>query len=155
MTMQMDKKLARYRRIHAQLEALMGTCESLTARMATLNALLYHKMDGFFWVGFYLLNAGKLQVGTYQGPLACMELSVGKGVCWAGMNTGNTLIVPDVHEFPGHIACDSRSLSEIVVPVRDRANQIIGVLDVDSNRKNNFDQTDAEQLEELVALLFS
>ena len=86
--------------------------------MATINAILYHKMDGFFWVGFYLLWNDRLLVGPYQGPLACLELPRDKGVCWAAINSGNSVVVHDVHEFPGHIACDSRSKSEIVIPVQ-------------------------------------
>jgi GAF domain-containing protein len=122
--------------------------------MATINALLYHKMDGFFWVGFYLLREGRLQVGPYQGPLACMELAANKGVCWEGINHGSTVLVPDVHAFPGHIACDSRSKSEIVLPVRDKNQMIIGVLDIDSNRLNHFDSTDDAELQIIVKMLF-
>ncbi len=121
--------------------------------MATVNAILYHKMDGFFWVGFYLLKEGRLLVGPYQGPVACLELPENTGVCWAGINQGNPIVVPDVHAFPGHIACDSRSRSEIVIPLRNKDNNIIGVLDIDSNLQNNFDAIDAEQLEIIVSLL--
>jgi GAF domain-containing protein len=111
-------------------------------------------MNGFFWVGFYLLKDNKLLVGPYQGPLACLELPKNNGVCWQGINAGKSIVVPDVHEFPGHIACDSRSKSEIVIPVRDKRNTLIGVLDIDSNLINNFDSIDAEQLEIIVAMLF-
>jgi GAF domain-containing protein len=110
-------------------------------------------MDGFFWVGFYLLRDGKLLVGPYQGPLACIELPKNTGVCWAGINSGKTVVVPDVHKFPGHIACDSRSNSEIVVPVKDGNGKIIGVLDIDSRQAGNFDETDVEQLEKIADLL--
>ena len=148
-----DKKLARYQRVRNQIEDLLKGCENGLSRMATINAVLHHKMDGFFWTGFYLIRDGRLLVGPYQGPLACLELQVGKGVCWAGINTGNSIIVEDVHLFPGHIACDSRSKSEIVIPVRDKQGQIIGVLDIDSNRLANFDETDREQLEKIVAMI--
>jgi GAF domain-containing protein len=121
--------------------------------MATINAVLHHKMDGFFWVGFYLLQDDRLIVGPYQGPVACLELPKNKGVCWEGINSGKPVVVPDVHEFPGHIACDPRSRSEIVIPVRNRDSEIIGVLDIDSNRINNFDAYDAEQLQKVVQLL--
>lgn len=149
----MEKKLGRYIRIQTQLRELLQKSDDLISRMATINSILYHKMDGFFWVGFYLLKADKLLVGPYQGPVACLELPKNRGVCWEGINLGKSVVVPDVHEFPGHIACDSRSQSEIVIPVRDHNGKIIGVLDIDSKLKNNFDNTDAEQLENLVALL--
>ncbi len=148
------KKSSRYVRIHNQIRELFLKNKDLHARMATMNALLYHKMDGFFWVGFYLLRAGKLIVGPYQGPLACMELAKDKGVCWAGVNQRLTIVVPDINEFPDHIACDSRSRSEIVVPVIDNDNTILGVLDIDSTELGNFDETDATELERIVALLF-
>ncbi|MFO7616293.1 MAG: GAF domain-containing protein [Bacteroidales bacterium] len=122
--------------------------------MATICAVLHHKMPKFFWTGFYLLNEGRLIVSVYQGPVACMELENGKGVCWAGILSGETVIVPDVHQFPGHIACDSRSKSEIVVPVRKGTGEIIGVLDVDSDETEAFDQTDAIWLEKIVGLIF-
>lgn len=149
----MEKKIGRYNRIQSQLKELLLKSDDLISRMATINSVLYHKMDGFFWVGFYLLKADKLLVGPYQGPVACLELPKNKGVCWEGINLGKPVVVPDVHEFPGHIACDSRSQSEIVIPVRDYSGKIIGVLDIDSKLKNNFDHTDAEQLEKIVALL--
>ncbi|HCC31231.1 MAG TPA: histidine kinase, partial [Marinilabiliales bacterium] len=119
-------------------------------------AVLHHKMPGFFWTGFYLLtDDGRLVVRTYQGPVACMELKKGAGVCWAGINQQKTIVVPDVEQFPGHIACDSRSKSEIVVPVKDSHGNVIGVLDVDSDKLNTFDQTDAESLERIVSLIFN
>jgi L-methionine (R)-S-oxide reductase len=148
-----NNKADRYSRIHQQIRELFLKQEDSCARMATMNALLYHKMDGFFWVGFYLLRNGRLLVGPYQGPLACLELPKNKGVCWEAINLGKPVVVNDVHAFPGHIACDPRSKSEIAIPVRDRDNFISGVLDIDSNLKNNFDETDAEQLEKIVSLL--
>jgi GAF domain-containing protein len=148
-----NKKKSRYQRVALQINTLTAKCNNVYSKMATINALLYHKMDGFFWVGFYLLHEGKLQVGPYQGPLACLELKKDTGVCWAGINSGKPVVVPDVHQFPGHIACDSRSKSEIVIPVRNTAGKIVGVLDIDSNLKDNFDDTDREELEKLVKLL--
>ena len=147
------KRQARYSRIRQQLKEILSKNDDLFSGMATINAILYHKMDGFFWVGFYLLKDGRLLVGPYQGPVACIELPGNKGVCWAGINGRVPVIVPDVHEYPGHIACDPRSKSEIVIPVRDRNNMVIGVLDIDSNVKDNFDYTDAQELERIVALL--
>ena len=149
-----DKKSSRYTRLEKQITELFRKNQDLDARMATINAVLYHKMDGFFWVGFYLLKEGRLIVGPYQGPLACLELEKDKGVCWTGINQDQTIVVDDVHRFPGHIACDSRSKSEIVVPVKDRENRIIGVLDIDSSLLSNFDSTDALHLENIVKKLF-
>jgi GAF domain-containing protein len=150
-----NRKSARYQRIGKQLADLFEKNQDPLSRMATLNALLYHKMDGFFWVGFYLLHEGRLIVGPYQGPLACLELAKDKGVCWAGINRNQTVVVPDVHAFPDHIACDSRSKSEIVIPLHDKEGRVTGVLDIDSDRPDNFDETDIRHLEEMVGLLFS
>ncbi len=122
--------------------------------MATINAVLHHKMDTFFWTGFYLLQDGKLQVGPYQGALACINLAKDTGVCWAALNQEKTMVVPDVHNFPGHIACDSRSQSEVVVPVRNKQGELVAVLDVDSDKLNSFDEVDAEWLEKIVELVY-
>jgi L-methionine (R)-S-oxide reductase len=151
--MEPDKKKGRYQRIHQQLKELLQTTPDTAARMATTVAVLHHKMDYFSWTGFYLLRNGELIVSTYQGPVACQVLEKNKGVCWAGINQQKTILVPDVHLFPGHIACDSRSRSEIVVPVRDESGTIIGVLDVDSTSLDLFDEIDAGFLEGIVALI--
>jgi GAF domain-containing protein len=153
--MDQNKKKGRYSRINEQLVELMAKCENPLSRMATICAILHHKMEYFFWTGFYLLNDGKLQVGPYQGSVACQELAKDKGVCWAGINKKETIFVPDVHLFPGHIACDSRSKSEIVVPLRNKQGDIIGILDVDSKDLNSFDEIDAAALEKIVALVYS
>jgi L-methionine (R)-S-oxide reductase len=152
--MEQTRKAGRYARVYTQIEDLLDKSNNPISAMATIVAVLHHKMENFFWTGFYLLQDGKLQVGPYQGSLACIDLKVNIGVCWAGINRNETVIVPDVHEFPGHIACDSRSNSEIVVPLIDRAGRIRGVLDVDSELKNTFDQTDAEWLENIVRLVY-
>lgn len=151
--MDRERKLARYGRVREQLSGLLGKTPDLQARMATVAALLYHKFDHYFWCGFYRLLDNDLVVGPYQGPLACQVLAREKGVCWAAMQRRETVIVPDVRLFPGHIACDSRSLSEIVVPVRDASGAIIAVLDVDSDKTAQFDDEDREGLEAVVALL--
>jgi len=122
--------------------------------MVTLIAVLHHKIPYFFWTGFYLLTEGKLQVGPYQGSLACIDLKKDTGVCWEAINTNKTVIVPDVEAFPGHIACDSRSCSEIVVPLYDEKNKLYGVLDVDSRELNSFDETDALWLGKIVHLVY-
>lgn len=149
----MDKKKGRYERIHQQLTELLTATDNKVSRMSTVAAVLHHKMDGFFWTGFYLLNNENLHVGPYQGPVACQVLAKDTGVCWTGINQRKTIIVPDVEQFPGHIACDSRSRSEIVVPVRDKDGQIIAVLDVDSKHLDQFDETDAAGLEKIVGLI--
>jgi GAF domain-containing protein len=148
------KKKNRYLRIYHQLKDLLGKSDDFDARMATIVAVLHHKMEAFFWTGFYILKDGELLVRSYQGPVACQVLKKNAGVCWAGINQQKTIIVPDVHKFPGHIACDSRSKSEIVVPLKDTKNRIIGVLDVDSTSLNAFDLIDAEYLEKMLSLLF-
>ncbi len=122
--------------------------------MATINAVLYHKMETFFWCGFYLKQGDKLQVGPYQGALACINLTKNTGVCQAAINQQKVLNVPDVETFPGHIACDSRAKSEIVIPLKNRDNEIVGVLDVDSKDHDSFDEVDATELEKIVRLVF-
>ena len=151
----MDKKgkRGRYERVLAQLTELLQKSDDRTAHMATVAAVLHYKMPHFFWTGFYLLKNEDLVVGPYQGPVACQVLERGKGVCWAGVQRNEIVLVPDVEQFPGHIACDSRSKSEIVVPVRDHAGTVIGVLDVDSDKRDAFDDADTAGLEKIVALL--
>ncbi len=148
------KKQARYQRLYEQLESLMHKSTDPDARMATIVAVLHHKMDYFFWTGFYFLQSGELTVKTYQGPLACQVLQKHSGVCWAAIDQQLTMVVPDVHQFPGHIACDSRSQSEIVVPVRNQYGVITGVIDVDSKVPDSFDATDAQWLEKIVNLIY-
>ncbi|HUU06403.1 MAG TPA: GAF domain-containing protein [Patescibacteria group bacterium] len=151
--MDKKKKLLRYGRIRTQLSALLAKTPDLQAQMATVAALLYHKFDHYFWCGFYRLLDDDLVVGPYQGPLACQVLAKNKGVCWEAVKRGETIIVADVRLFPGHIACDPRSLSEIVVPVRDEKGAIVAVLDVDSDKLAQFDEADAAGLQEIAALL--
>ncbi len=121
--------------------------------MATTAALLHHKMSHYFWTGFYTLIDGELIVGPYQGPLACQVLEKKKGVCWASVEKENTIIVPDVHKFPGHIPCDSRSNSEIAVPLFSEDGQVWSVLDVDSQKLDAFSEIDKEWLEKIVKLI--
>jgi GAF domain-containing protein len=147
------QKRERYRRITAQLEELFAATSDPTARMATTAALLHAKMPDFLWTGFYLLRDGELAVGPYQGPVACLTLAAHTGVCWAGIDRGETVVVADVHAFPGHIACDARSQSEIVVPLRDGEGAVVGVLDIDSERPAHFGEVDREALERIVGLI--
>lgn len=148
-------KEKRYLRLIEQIKNLIADIETPLSRMATINAILYHKMKNFFWTGFYLLEDERLRVGPYQGPLACLQLKKDTGVCWKAINENKTIVVPNVHEFPGHIACDSRSISEIVVLLKNRNKEIIGVLDIDSDEFNNFDKIDAHYLEEISNLVFN
>ncbi len=143
----------RYKRIYDQLQELVPKTENKVTRMATVAAILHHKMANFFWTGFYILVDGELIVGPYQGPLACQVLEKQKGVCWAGVTRKKTIIIPDVHKFPGHIACDSRSNSEIVVPLIDKKNKVWGVLDVDSRKFDAFSELDKVWLEKIVKLI--
>jgi GAF domain-containing protein len=147
------EKAKRYERVHIQLETLLLKSNDIEARMCSVVAVLHQKMEKFFWTGFYCLRDGKLIVRTYQGSVACMELKKDIGVCWAGINQQKTIVVPDVEQFPGHIACDSRSKSEIVVPFRDKQGNVIGVLDVDSKELNTFDEVDVFWLEKIISLI--
>jgi len=151
--MDQKKKAARYGRIYNQIADLLKKSNNHLAHKATLIAVLHHKMEYFFWTGFYTLTEGQLTVEMYQGPLACQVLAKNKGVCWAAINQGKTLIVKNAEAFPGHIACDSRSKSEIVIPLRNSSGEITGVLDVDSKEPASFDETDAEWLEKITGLL--
>jgi len=143
----------RYERIYHQLQELLTETENKVARMATAAALLHHKMPHFFWTGFYILVEGELIVGPYQGPLACQVLEKKKGVCWAGVERKETIVVPDVHKFPGHIACDSRTNSEIVIPLFNPDDQVLGVLDVDSQKFDAFSEMDRDWLERIAKLI--
>ncbi len=143
----------RYKRIYDQLQELVLKTENKIARMATIAAILHHKMAQFFWTGFYILIDGELIIGPYQGPLACQILEKEKGVCWAGVTSKKTIIAPDVHKFPGHVACDSRSNSEIVVPLIDKENHVWCVLDVDSRKIDAFSESDKDWLEKIVKLI--
>lgn len=151
----MSKKQGRYERIADQLCELLKKSPNPQAEMATIVAVLHHKMPDFFWTGFYLLNEnGDLCVNAYQGPVACQVLAKNTGVCWASINQKKPIVVENVHEFEGHIACDSRSNSEIVIPVFSKKDgTIIGCLDVDSEKFSTFDNDDVVGLTRIVELL--
>lgn len=123
----------------------------LTANMANLSAMI-HQAFGFWWTGFYRVAGEELVLGPFQGPIACTRIGYGKGVCGSAWQRGETIVVPDVEQFPGHIACSSESRSEIVVPVW-REGRIIAVLDIDSEKIGTFDQTDRIWLEKIVSLI--
>lgn len=122
------------------------------ACMANVAALI-HERFGFWWTGFYRVIGEELVLGPFQGPVACTRIRKGRGVCGTSWNEARTVIVPNVHEFPGHIACSSLSNSEIVVPVFDECGNVTGVLDIDSRDFGTFDETDAEWLEEICRLI--
>jgi L-methionine (R)-S-oxide reductase len=147
------KKASRYQRLYDQIEGLLQKTPDPVARMATVCAVMKNKMEHFFWFGFYRVEGENLVVGPYQGPLACQVLQ-GGGVCLASVQKNVTVIVPNVHEFPGHIACDSRTNSEIAVPVHDKSNKILAVLDIDSLSVNSFDDVDARWLETISKLIY-
>jgi GAF domain-containing protein len=136
-----------------QIKGLLEGEDDLIANLANIAAALKEQF-GFFWVGFYLAKGSQLVLGPFQGPVACTRISMGRGVCGTAWQQEKTIIVPDVEQFPGHIACSSLSKSEIVLPLK-KGNKIIGVLDVDSDSLNMFDETDAFYLEKILSLLFS
>ncbi len=151
-----DKRRAgRYQRIYEQLQGLIeDKSPTLTAAMSTICAVLHHKMSHHFWTGFYFVapdNENELHVGPYQGTVACQVLK-DSGVCLHAVQTKQAVVVPDVHQFPGHIACDARSQSEIVLPVM-KGDQVIAVLDVDSDTPAQFDEDDVAPLAKILELL--
>lgn len=148
-------KLAKYDRLYEQISTYIQTTDDIWARLATMEAVLHHKMQTFFWTGVYALVDDELIVRSYQGPVACQKLRHHVGVCWAAVSSGKTVIVPNVEEFPGHIACNSMSKSEIVIPIRDREGQVFACLDVDSDKLNAFDTEDEEGLTKVLSLLYS
>ena len=164
-------KSERYSELLGQARALLAGERDRTANAANLAALIFHSLPELNWAGFYFMKGGELVLGPFQGKPACVRIAVGGGVCGTVARDRNTIVVPDVHAFPGHIACDLASNSEIVVPILDsrrslpssaligggndnlrRDDTLVGVLDLDSPLKNRFDADDARALEALVAL---
>jgi GAF domain-containing protein len=141
-----------YLQVLNQLRALVQGEEDLIANLANSCALLKEAFN-WWWVGFYLVKNQELVLGPFQGPVACTRIAYGRGVCGSAWQQQKTIIVPNVHDFPGHIACSSASLSEIVVPFFGSNQEVIGVLDVDSEHLNYFDEIDAKYLEAIVAML--
>lgn len=151
-------KAARYAEVEAEILAVLDGEPNVTARMATVSSMLADAFEHFFWTGFYVVDpdkADELVVGPYQGTLGCLRIAFGRGVCGTAAATQTTQIVEDVHAFPGHIACDSRSESEIVVPVLDASSALIGVFDVDATSKAAFDAQDQAALERLMSRVFA
>jgi GAF domain-containing protein len=143
-----------YQRCRDRIEALCEGGDDQIAKMASIVGVLHNEMNDFFWTGFYRVVGGRLVIGPYQGTVGCLSIEIGKGVCGTAAAIGETQVVEDVHDFPGHIACDERSKSEIVVPVTDESGALIAVLDVDSLEKGAFDEIDRECLEGIVANVF-
>lgn len=136
-----------------QIKVQIKRHENIISTLANVSAILKERFPNFFWVGFYLLKENHLYLGPFQGPPACMKLELTNGVCAAAVKKKQSIIVENVHQFPGHVACDKRSNSEIVVPVYDNKGNLTAVLDVDSESINDFDQTDQHGLELIVELL--
>ena len=145
-------KEAQYDLLFRQLSSLLEGETDLVAKMANMAAVL-HETFGFWWTGFYRVAGEALILGPFQGPVACMHIPFGKGVCGTAWKRNETVVVPDVEQFPGHIACSSASRSEIVVPVHGQDGAVIAVLDIDSDRLATFDGTDQAWLEKVVGLL--
>jgi GAF domain-containing protein len=152
-----DAKAARYADLAREIAAVLEGEPNPTARLATVAAMLAQSFESFFWTGFYVVdpdNPRELVVGPYQGTLGCLRIGFGQGVCGTAAAGRRTVVVPDVEAFAGHIACDSRSRSEIVVPVLGQGGRLLGVLDVDSTELAAFDDVDAEWLERILAAAF-
>lgn len=144
--------MTNYTELNKQLYSLVHGVPHKTANLANASALLYCTLDNLNWAGFYLIEGDKLILGPFQGKPACIEIPLGKGVCGTAVEKNETVVVPNVHEFPGHIACDSASNSEIVVPIR-KDGAVIGVLDIDSPLLDRFTDEDKAGLEEFARVL--
>lgn len=147
----MEEKKETYELLYKQAKALMADEENLVANLANLSSLIHYTF-GFWWTGFYLVEGRQLVLGPFQGPLACTRIPYGKGVCGSAWAEKRTLIVPDVEQFPGHIACSSESRSEIVVPIF-KGDEVWAELDIDSKELATFDEDDRIGLERIVGLL--
>jgi L-methionine (R)-S-oxide reductase len=157
LTLSADRAV-RYAEVADEIASVLDGEPNVTARMATVASMLANSFDHYFWTGFYVVDPAKsdeLVVGPYQGTLGCLRIAFGRGVCGAAAETGQTQFVPDVHAFPGHIACDSRSESEVVVPVFDGQGKLIAVFDVDSDQPAAFDSVDVEWLERILKATFA
>lgn len=145
-------KFEKYEALLPQIESLIAYEASLTANLANVSAAL-REVFGWWWVGFYLVDGDELVLGPFQGPVACTRIRFGRGVCGTAWKEAKSQLVPDVEKFPGHIACSSASVSEIVVPVIDKNGNVLAVLDVDSERYDVLDETDVHYLEKLAAMI--
>ena len=142
-----------YSELNESLRALICGVPHKTANLANASALLYNSLNDLNWAGFYLMENEKLVLNAFQGKPACIEIAVGRGVCGTAVEEKKTQLVPDVHAFPGHIACDGASNSEIVVPLFDKDGEVVGVLDIDSPIFSRFDENDKAGLEEFARII--
>ena len=142
----------KYKLLIKQLKTLLNKKDNFLSNLSNLTAALNQSFDKISWVGFYLFDGKKLYLGPFQGNVACTEIELGKGVCGTSAEKRESIIVPDVDKFPGHIVCDTGSHSEIVIPVI-KSDELFGVLDIDSNKYNSFDETDRKYLEEICTFL--
>ena len=150
----MEEKRKQYELLCKQVESLVEGEDNVMGVLANVSAAMHDTFpDTFFWVGFYLVKDGELQLGPFQGPVACYHIPFGKGVCGSAWKEERTLVVADVEQFPGHIACSSLSRSEIVVPIFNKQHSVMGVIDIDSKNLNSFDDTDKEYLEKIAAIV--
>lgn len=147
--------MVKSRKYEELLQQVLGLVEGetdLVGVLANVSAAIHTAM-GFWWTGFYLVRDGKLQLGPFQGPVACYRIARGRGVCGTAWDRAETIVVPDVEQFPGHIACSSESRSEIVVPIKDAQGDVMAVLDIDSRSLSTFDDDDRRYLEQLVEII--
>lgn len=148
------EKEEKYRLLTEQVRSLIAGETDSVSVMANVSAAIHETM-GFFWTGFYMVHGDELRLGPFQGSVACMHIPFGRGVCGTAWQRKETVVVPDVEAFPGHIACSSLSRSEIVVPVFNATNEVVAVLDIDSRDLNTFDEIDKKWLEKIVKLLIN
>jgi len=142
-----------YEELNTALEGLICGVKHRIANLANASALLYNTLENINWAGFYLVENGKLVLNAFQGKPACIEIAIGKGVCGTAVLEKKTQLVPDVHAFPGHIACDGASNSEIVVPLFGNGREVVGVLDIDSPVYSRFDENDRNGLESFASII--
>ncbi|MFC2760639.1 GAF domain-containing protein [Hallella multisaccharivorax] len=141
-----------YAEVIPQVKSMIDGIDNQAGALANVTALLHDTLPYFFWVGFYIVRNGQLDLGPFQGPVACYTINKGKGVCGTAWEKAETIVVPDVEQFPGHIACSSKSQSEIVVPIK-KNDEVVAVLDVDSTELNTFSEEDKEGLEKVAGIV--
>ncbi|RSC22103.1 MULTISPECIES: GAF domain-containing protein [Acinetobacter] len=151
LSLQQGNKAEQYQSLIPQLQAIVADESDVIANLANICAALKQQFN-WFWIGFYLVKDNELVLGPFQGPIACTRIAKGRGVCGTAWQQQNVMIVPDVEQFPGHIACSSDSKSEIVLPVM-KQNKCVAVLDIDSDALDSFDEVDAEYLKQIVAIV--
>ncbi|WP_312050597.1 GAF domain-containing protein [Acinetobacter courvalinii] len=151
LVLQQGHKVEQYQSILPQIQAIVEDEADVIANLANICAALKQQF-GWFWIGFYLVKGNELVLGPFQGPIACTRIAKGRGVCGSAWQQQQVIVVPDVDQFPGHIACSSDSKSEIVLPMMKNG-ECVGVLDIDSDKLNQFDEVDAEHLQQLMAMI--